>query len=250
MGMQREVYNQPGTDYREIQPTINEYQPQERGWLEDINRYFQGDFLTAPGQEVTRAATQAAAGMAGRAAPGLEQFYSQMVETGFAPQYQQQLRNIAELGEDRRRQILSDVLARGPGGTATTGAAMRGLRTSDLEERLAMGELALGAEQQAIANRLAGAQSLQGLPSIYTTPSSLEQAMLARRQGYDVARAGERGAYERQRLGMEYYQPQRIVTTPQVQTFESFMKPGVLKEYIEPLGNLVGTILQAALMMG
>jgi hypothetical protein len=113
------------------------------------------------------------------------------------------------------------------------------LGRANIQHNMQRGQLQLGEMNNAMQRQFMGAQGLAGMPGYYGQPSSIEQAMFAMRQPYDMARIQGLGNAYNSLYSQNYYDPLYIEGPSK---YEKYVDP-FLGPVLQGLGTAAGMML-------
>ena len=241
-------------------PNVREYDPKSRGFENQFMQFLnqlqgQGpsdvEGVNAPDQPYSQQAADRMNASIGQYGGDIEKMlYGMMLGGG-----RQDVSNITdamrERGQAQDAMNIAQLKEQGIPlqSTAMTRAALGQLGQNQLNRDIGIGQLELGAMENAMARQFQGAQGLQSMPGYYAQPTSVEQAMLGFDRSYDMANLQNRQFNARQQtqndqvvanmlnnlLAQNYYQPERMV------------EPSAWQQYGQPLLGAAGLLGGAAL---
>lgn len=237
-------------------PKVKEFDPKSRGYETDFMsylNYLQGgggpsdvEGVETPDQPFSQQAAERMNASIGRYGGDIEKMlYGMMMGGG-----RQDVSNITDAMRQRGQQQDAMSLAQLKesgiplNSTAMTRAAMGQLGQNQLDRNIGIGQLELGAMENAMDRQFRGAQGMQSMPGYYAQPTSIEQAMLGLGQQYDMANLQNRQFNAQQEtqnqqvianmlnnlLANNWYQPERMV------------EPSNWQKYGQPLLSVAGGI--------
>lgn len=226
-------------------PKVREYDPKSRGYedifmsyLRDLqsqqgNRNVQG--VEAPDQPYSERAAQQMAQSVGRYGPDMEKMLYGMMMGGGRQDVTGVTDAMQERGQIQDQSTMAQLRASGVPleSTAMARAATGQLGRNQLDRNIAIGQMELGALENAMARQFQGARGLQSVPGYYAAPTSIERAMLGLNRQYDMANLQNRqfNAELQNRedqvvanmlnnlLAQNWYQPERMVEPSNWQKF-------------------------------